>query len=405
MMIYNIFTILPSFVILFWLILLIIDNKNHDLAKRYLVFFLGVMLVNYGVHWFYFNYNYKIYRYLDSIWVFTSLSAYPLFYYYIRILTVDKKINFKWLWILLPAAILSIYSWMVYMFMSQEEIERFIHEVLYHNRVFEGEYSLHINMQIFRINLFKIIFGIQILLTIIFGFRLINRFNKKVYAVYSNVENRELGKIKMLLLFFLFASIISFVSNFIGKDYFTDYPYLLAIPSLAHSIALFGICYVGYNQYFSVRDLVNDVTIEELEESSNEINCNNLVGLEYDRLYLKIKEMFEIKQLYKNPDLKMNDIAILLGTNSTYVSKLIHNRTNMSFCDFVNSYRIQHAEDLLSSIKEPFLSMVEVAIDSGFSGISTFYRTFVKKNGMPPGRYRKIKISHFVTDDVKGTKI
>ena len=50
-------------------------------------------------------------------------------------------------------------------------------------------------------------------------------------------------KIRHLLFFLVLASCFA-LSNLIGKNYFYDHPYLLAFPSIMHSIALFGISYV-----------------------------------------------------------------------------------------------------------------------------------------------------------------
>src|SRR5690554_7094438 len=69
------FTVMPLFVVFFWLILFLLDIKKNGVAKRFLTLFLGVALVNYLAHWFYFNNNYSVYRLLDSVWVFTSLRS------------------------------------------------------------------------------------------------------------------------------------------------------------------------------------------------------------------------------------------------------------------------------------------------------------------------------------------
>lgn len=63
---YFIFTMLPVFVIFFWLILFMLDGRSEQ-AKRFLGVFLAVALVNYIAHWFYFNHNYGVYKILDSI--------------------------------------------------------------------------------------------------------------------------------------------------------------------------------------------------------------------------------------------------------------------------------------------------------------------------------------------------
>ena len=93
-MVYNFFSIMPIFVALFWVVTLLIDrNKNN--SKRFLAFFLSLSVFNYFAHWLYFNHQYSFYIVFDGLWIFTSLAGYPLYYYYIRLLTTDTKINLR----------------------------------------------------------------------------------------------------------------------------------------------------------------------------------------------------------------------------------------------------------------------------------------------------------------------
>jgi AraC-like DNA-binding protein len=346
-------------------------------------------LVNYLAHWFYFNHNYTVYRLLDSVWVFTSLAVYPLYYYYIRLLTVDLKLDWKWGWILIPAILLSSFSAVLYLLMSPAEIDVFTHEVLYHNREYQVGYPLLVRLQSVRVFLFKVIFATEVLLTLYFGLRLIKEFNHKVHSFYSNVENREISSIRTLLFFLVLTALISFLSNVVGKHFFSDHPVLLAFPSLAHSMALFGISYVGYRQHFSIRDLCQDQQDEEECYCGVESESEAMTGMEYDLLLSKLETLFEENQIFKNPELRLNDVAQELGTNRTYLSRLIRHRRNMTFCDFVNDYRVRYAEAMLSSPEQFRQTIDEVAYNSGFSGSSSFYRAFVKKNGIPPGKFRK----------------
>jgi len=388
-MIYNFFTALPVFVLLSWLILFFID-KRKNAAKRFLTLFLSVALVNYIAHYFYFNHHYAVYRVLDSISVFTSLAVYPLFYYYIRLLTKDLKADLTWSWILLPAMILALFSTLIYLLMSPEEIETFTHEVLYNNRKQGESYSLLVDMQVIRVHLFKLFFATEVLLTIYFGLRLIREFNAKVRAYYSNIRTRELSNIQLLLLFTVITSIISMVSNLMGKDYFVTYPYLIAIPSIAHSLALFGIGYVGYRQQFTIRDLTNDLSAGENIAIAGE---NEMMSArEYDLLFDKLEKLLEKEQIYRNPELRLSDVTLQLGSNRTYVSRLIHSRCKTNFCDYVNEYRIRHAERMLTSKENAQLSLDVVATQSGFASNSTFYRVFEKKNGMSPGKFRQVHL-------------
>lgn len=387
-MTHNLFTVMPLFVVFFWLILFLLDARKNDTAKRFLTLFLGVALVNYLAHWFYFNHNYPVYQLLDSVWVFTSLAVYPLYYYYIRLLTVDLELDWRWIWIVFPALLLSLFSAVLYLLMSPAELDMFTHEVLYHNRECRAGYPLLVRLQAMRIVLFKVIFATEVLLTLYFGLCLIKVFNEKVHAFYSNVENREITRIRTLLLFLVLTAGISFASNLFGKHFFSDYPCLLAFPSIAHSMALFGISCVGYRQHFSIRDLCEDQQDGEHCYAA-EPEGDAMTGVEYDLLFSKLENLFEEDQVFKNSELRLNDVAHELGTNRTYLSRLIRNRRNMTFCDFVNDYRIRYAEAVLSSPEHFRLTIDEVAFNSGFSGSSSFYRAFVKKNGITPGKFRK----------------
>lgn len=394
-MIYSFFTVMPVFIILFWLILFHLDD-NKTKAKRFLTLFLSFVFVNYTIHWCYFNHSYKAYHFLDSVWVFTSLSVYPLYYYYIRLLTKDIKIDYRWSWILLPAFALALFSAILYLLMTPQEIDTFTNEILYHNRPHSGDYSQLVKLQILRVELFKVIFTVEVILTLFYGLRLIKQFNKKVLAFYSNVQHRELSNTKLTLLFLLLTAMISMTSNLIGKDFFTDNPYLLAIPSLAHSIVLFGLSYVGYKQFFSIRVLTRDQQqsagekLEEEKEMKRE-ESSVISGNKYDELYKQMEYLLEKEQIFREPDLRLNDLASKLGTNRTYVSRLINNKAQSTFCDYINSYRVSYAKKLLAVHEDEELSLEDIALESGFSNQSSFYRVFLKMEDTSPAKYRMIK--------------
>jgi hypothetical protein len=129
MLIHALLSLMPMFVALFWAILLLL-NKKRNLPQLYLAVFLMLSCVNYMAHASFFLYEYKLFAFLDNLWVFTSLAGYPLYYYYIRLLTRDPKIDWKWCWILIPAFSLSLFSFILYFSMSQEELSIFIHQIM-----------------------------------------------------------------------------------------------------------------------------------------------------------------------------------------------------------------------------------------------------------------------------------
>lgn len=378
---------MPMFVCLFWAIILLIDKQYSNLSKRFLAFFLSLSIVNYFSHALYFNHQYQLFTVFDSIWCFTSLAGYPLYYYYIRLLTNDTHIEWKWIWLILPSLGLALFSGIIFILMSPAEIETFIHRVMYHKPEIDASYSPLIRLQIFRLILFKIIFILQVILSVYFGLKLIIAYNAKINDFYSNTGGKDITPIKWLLIFFLFASIISLASNTIGKDYFITHPLLLAIPSVAHSLFLFGLGFFGYKQYFTIENFQKDLLISD--ESAHMETTHNRLSKNLEQQKNLLIKLLEQDEIFTNPELRITDVATMLNSNRTYTSKLCNEIFQTNFADTINKYRVQRAVNLMKSNFTKKITFEDIIFMSGFSSESSFYRSFKKEMGVSPGKYFK----------------
>ena len=110
-----------------------------------------------------------------------------------------------------------------------------------------------------------------------------------------------------------------------------------------------------------------------------------------ERMYL----LFEKEHVYLNPRLRLSELAMVLGTNRTYLSQYFNQNCESTFYDFVNDYRIHHAKLLLHSTDD---TLETIAMNSGFNSLSTFRRAFVQREGMSPIEFRasngKIRVSN-----------
>lgn len=107
---------------------------------------------------------------------------------------------------------------------------------------------------------------------------------------------------------------------------------------------------------------------------------------DYDELMQRICQLMEEERLYLNPTLKMADIAVALGTSRTTISNCINSQCGCSFPQFVNTYRVAHAQELLRN--QPDLKITEVSMSSGFSSEASFYRIFKSITGTTPTDWR-----------------
>ncbi|MBO5583938.1 MAG: AraC family transcriptional regulator [Prevotella sp.] len=101
----------------------------------------------------------------------------------------------------------------------------------------------------------------------------------------------------------------------------------------------------------------------------------------------RISQLMKEQKPYLNSEFKLSDIASMLGTNSRYVSDCIKQHAGCSFTQYINGFRIAHAQQLLTV--EPDMKLAAVCIESGFSNETSFFRTFKTVTGMTPGEWQK----------------
>lgn len=99
-------------------------------------------------------------------------------------------------------------------------------------------------------------------------------------------------------------------------------------------------------------------------------------------LMQRITLLMEEQKFYLKSDLKLSDVATALSTNRNVISSCINSQAGCSFSQFVNTYRINHAKELMR--RQPDIKIVEVWMASGFTTESNFFRAFKALTGMTP---------------------
>lgn len=104
-------------------------------------------------------------------------------------------------------------------------------------------------------------------------------------------------------------------------------------------------------------------------------------------LYSQIQNLMQKEKLYCDNDISLVKLAERLGTNRTYVSKVINTCTGTNFLGYINKLRIDRAEALLSD--PGYDKPLKVLSDElGYNSLSVFYRAFQRQTGVSPSKYR-----------------
>ncbi len=86
------------------------------------------------------------------------------------------------------------------------------------------------------------------------------------------------------------------------------------------------------------------------------------------------------------PGLSLQILARRFGTNQAYLSRAINQGLGQNFSSFINGLRVEHAKDL---IKRDEMSMIDIAMDTGFGSKASFNRAFKIHTGLNPSEFRR----------------
>ena len=101
----------------------------------------------------------------------------------------------------------------------------------------------------------------------------------------------------------------------------------------------------------------------------------------------KFNDVLDYIDSHYTEELTLDDIADFSGFSKYHFTRLFKQYTDSTFYDYLSFRRIKSAEELLA---KPELSITEIALQSGFSSISTFNRIFKQKKGCTPSEYRSL---------------
>ncbi|MEL6535900.1 MAG: helix-turn-helix domain-containing protein [Bacteroidota bacterium] len=108
-------------------------------------------------------------------------------------------------------------------------------------------------------------------------------------------------------------------------------------------------------------------------------------------LVTDLLRLMEEEALYKDPLLSRKDIADRLTVSEGHLSQVINQELQKSVVQFVNSYRIAAAKQMLQDPTLNKYSVEAIGMEAGFKSKSVFYSTFKASEGLSPGAFRKLQ--------------
>lgn len=150
--------------------------------------------------------------------------------------------------------------------------------------------------------------------------------------------------------------------------------------SLAIAILLTAAVLFMLHRRHAVRP--EDVTDVPTADDAAQTADNSQTIAFYNDIITRFDTLLEQQQIYLNSELKIGEVAAMLGVTTRDLSQSIATMRGYSFPQYVNRLRVEHAKQLLMS--EPDNKLSIVAEQSGFSNETNFFRIFKAATGRTP---------------------
>lgn len=350
------------------MMLLLNWRRQPNSAVGWLTVWSVATMLLYACHFLYFQHATEFLPVSDSLYTVCNLVVYPLYLIYISEQTDLQPLSSKPLlvggvWVLGLLGGVIIFT--LYAVMDESETHEFINTFLYNNRSdgLEGtawlQYVAHRTCQT--------IFAVEVVVVAMIGYRKIKRYNATLEQLCADTDDKSLRPIGIILQLLVVTGVLSFAVNYIGRQHFADSLWM-AVPALVFSVLLFSITWVGLNYHTTLRDISNSkVTTGTTVEENKPASQNDQRAMKNQLEQLMMQERIFLRQ-----DLRLDDVALMLGTNRTYLLATLRNEMGMTFKEYINRQRIAYAEELMRRV--PNISKIEVASQSGYGTPSSFYR-------------------------------
>jgi len=299
----------------------------------------------------------------------------PLFFFYVQALTgqrMSRTVQVAVFGLPLAAYILHYFYYFFFVF---DEVHLTIHSgLLYINGELSPSWAV-----------FVLLFLIIDPVYLIWFCRLLKSYRSTLLSSVSNTERINLHWLSVLFYLWL-ASVIIFTP--LG---------VMAVVTNAISLPVIQFLYEGSNVaflfifgYYGFRQttaLVNTIPAEEL---SGGYSRSGLSVSDAKKYHERLLALMNNEKPYLQGELSAGELARLLGISTNHLSQVLTQEQRQNFFDFVNSYRVEAVIDRMKDPASRNVTLLAIALDSGFNSKTSFNTIFKKTTGQTPSQYYKV---------------
>ncbi len=381
-MLHYLFAFAPFFVCLFWVFLLFSSpTSDKGQNRRVLGLFMIAMALLYLAIAVYYLADDLSYRYVDDLYVLTSLLIFPLYYLFMVNLTKECICQWKYVWHIAPAFFFFGLYASISLLLTDTEYEAYLLNFLHiqsPNPLFLSDKGALLAFVFLAIRVYYLI---QIFFYVCLSLQLSKLWKQRISESLSETIGRDIRSAEVLSVYAISFATIGYLFDTFGQYFVSDKSLILLVPGVFLAALYFKLGKIGYEQSFTIYDLEK---IEETAESSDE----ELTKQHSSELRQRLEALMQEQQLFLIPDLRISSVCEALHTNRTYLSQVLNEELKENFNSFINKYRVDYAIALLNDTHWANYSLDKYAELSGFGSTVSMIRAFKQHTGKTPSEFK-----------------
>lgn len=337
--------------------------KNYLRSRRIMGIALLLLAANYSVH-FFFEIRFKN---ADSA-ILMNLSTYFLCYYLFSSAMITLLDRFyitrkrSWTHIILWV-IFSSLSGVVLLLLPGGAVQ---------------------NVALLALAAWLVIYGLVLARRVIVAYR-------RAVRIFDDTHADDIGAyIEWLSIFTYWALIFG-----VGCGLLTFLPDKYVFIWILSSIPFYSYLFYSYQNYLLFYEQVENAFEQDIQseeelltdtETEPEIVSEEEVSVSYTEIIEKVDNWIKTDG-YVQKGLTIKELSEILHTNRTYLSAYIKTTYKMTFREWITGLRLEYAKNILK--EHPEINIQKLAESSGFLSRSNFIKSFTKKEGCTPAKWKK----------------
>ncbi|MCG8306175.1 MAG: helix-turn-helix domain-containing protein [Cytophagales bacterium] len=219
----------------------------------------------------------------------------------------------------------------------------------------------------------------------------INNHEAWVLKNFSNLKEITLNWLKKLIVYYrlLWMVWVPFVTTFL-----LFFRFQLQYLSIVLVLYFLMLILTYLTLWIGLEGLKNGnlIFLKPNEEKTSNKNFRKLTRSEIQDYINKIIQLMNQERVYLNENLSLKELAVQLKADPNLISFILNNHMDRNFYDFINNYRIEEVIKKLNDPSFKHLTLLGIAMESGFNSKTTFNRVFKQVTGMTPSEFQKGQI-------------